>query len=241
MFNITTFPGIGIKNNREGDAVIYYDNIPNTWILEHSKEFWMGLNTFNNYQLKQFYGAYDLAHGNVLCTGLGFGLLPVWLTNKDSVNSITVVEKSKEVIKFFKEANPPHPKLNIIEADATEYRTNEYFDCIFLDHYETQSYNKTVVDALAISDNVPNHKLMWLWALEAFYIEQCYVDKKVGTRVFQDFSEQYESFRNSLMKGIKLPDLTPQKINEYIYTYHNVTQWGGIVKESQDVDYSSLW
>lgn len=241
MFDLSTFPGIFIRENQKGDAKIWFDDIHKVWILEHSGESWMGLNTFNNYQLKQFYGAYDLAYGDVLCTGLGFGLLPVWLTNKPSVKSVTVIEKSYEVIDMFMEANPFNAKLNIKCGDATTFATDQKFDCIFFDHYEIQDWSKSISEAKQISANVPNHDLSWMWALEHFYVEDYYQTSKLSPRIFKDFSERYDDYRTNVGKGIKFPNLTKDKINEYIYTYHNILQFGNIVLDPKDNNFRQSW
>lgn len=241
MFDIKTFPGIGIKENKINDTEIWFDPVFESWILGDKEERWMGINTFNAFQLKHFYSQYDLGYGNILCTGLGFGILPTWLASKPGVDKITVVEKSPEVINMFIQANPYNPKINIICQDANDYSSEEHFDCIFLDHYETQPWEKTVNEAAEISKRVPNHDLIWLWALEARYIEDYYPTNKISSRVWHDFSDKFNIYRKEALHGIKIPNLHPNKLNEYIYTFHNILQYGNITNYVNGQNFKDTW
>lgn len=66
------------------------------------------------------------ATGNVLINGLGLGLVIEALFQKKEVKSITVIEKSLDVINLvsehYKNKCPKDKKLNVIHADALEYK-----------------------------------------------------------------------------------------------------------------------
>lgn len=80
------------------------------------------------------------ASGNVLIAGLGIGLLPASLADKESVTSITIIELEQEVIDLVEplfRANVKNAdKIKIIKADAYDY-PNQYsgepYDYVYLD------------------------------------------------------------------------------------------------------------
>jgi spermidine synthase len=71
--------------------------------------------------------------GDVLMAGLGIGFVAVPAMAKKEVNSITVIEKHRDVIALVS----PHldnPKLKIIEADAYTWEPpRKSYDCIYFD------------------------------------------------------------------------------------------------------------
>lgn len=91
--------------------------------------------------------AIDAAHGRVVTFGLGLGYYAYMVSEKESVESVTVVEKSPEVIKLFTEEILPRfthkEKVKIVNADAFEYAEkqmpNEKFDYAFVDTWRDAS------------------------------------------------------------------------------------------------------
>ena len=91
--------------------------------------------------------AIERAHGKVVTFGLGLGYYAYMVSNKDSVDSITVIEKSPDVIVLFKEYILPqfdHPeKVRVIEADAFDYAEREMpcegYDVAFVDTWRDAS------------------------------------------------------------------------------------------------------
>lgn len=85
--------------------------------------------------------AIDAAHGRVVTFGLGLGYYAYMAAEKDTVTSVTVVEKSHDVIEAFQSGLLPHfphrEKITIVEADAFEYAEkilpSEHFDLAFVD------------------------------------------------------------------------------------------------------------
>lgn len=86
----------------------------------------------------------NYAKGNILIAGLGIGMLPASLSEKEDVESITIVELNQEVIdlveplirKYVKNAD----KIRIIQADAYKYPSehpNETYDFVYLDIWDT--------------------------------------------------------------------------------------------------------
>ena len=85
--------------------------------------------------------AVEKAHGKVLTYGLGLGYFVFHAVCKEDVSSVTVVEKSPDVIALFREfllPQFPHPeKIRIVCEDAFSYAVNtapsEKYDFVFAD------------------------------------------------------------------------------------------------------------
>jgi hypothetical protein len=161
----------------------------------------MSLDTKNSKAIRQFYSSFDLAYGDVLVTGLGFGILTLWLDTKPEVKSIKVLEISQDVVDLFLEHNKLPDNATIEIADAREYQTDQHFDCILLDHYELHKF--TPEQLATISNNIPNHNLIWFWDLEN-YVR----DIKLENR-WSEFKKTYVA---------KFPNIDEAKITEYIDT-----------------------
>ena len=112
-------------------------------VLEDGNE-WM---TLTPVDLDTSDDAVERAHGKVVTFGLGLGYYTYMVSEKDIVDSITVVERSKDVIALFEEYILPqfsHPeKVRIVNADAFEYAEcempNEKFDVAFVDTWRDAS------------------------------------------------------------------------------------------------------
>ena len=112
-------------------------------VLEDGNE-WM---TLTPVDLDTCDEAIDKAHGVVITFGLGLGYYAYMVSEKENVESITVVEKSEDVIALFKKIILPqftHPeKVNIVLADAFEYAEcvmpEENFDYAFVDTWRDAS------------------------------------------------------------------------------------------------------
>ena len=83
------------------------------------------------------------ASGDVLIAGLGIGMLPASLVEKDDVTSVTIVELNQEVIdlveplirKYVKNES----KIKIVQGDAYWYpknHPNERYDFVYLDIWD---------------------------------------------------------------------------------------------------------
>lgn len=62
-----------------------------------------------------------MAKGDILINGLGLGVVLQCLLEKESVKSITIIEKYKEVINLVGPTFQNDPRVKIIHADALEY------------------------------------------------------------------------------------------------------------------------
>jgi hypothetical protein len=125
------------------------------------------------------------SHGRVLTYGLGLGYYAFHCLLKPEVTSVTVVEKSPQVIEVFRRLllpHFPHPeKLRILQADAFEYAAHaapsEGYDVVFTDIW------RDVADALplyrrmkAIHDAHPGPRCLY-WMEPTL---RCYCDDEYG-------------------------------------------------------------
>ena len=91
--------------------------------------------------------AVNAAHGRVATFGLGMGYYPYLVHLKPDVESITIIERSADVIELFKTHILPqfdHPeKVRIVQADAFEYAAKqmpaERFNYAFADTWRDVS------------------------------------------------------------------------------------------------------
>ena len=112
-------------------------------VLEGGNE-WM---TLTPVDLDTCEEAIEAAWGDVITFGLGLGYYAYMVARKPEVRSITVVERSPDVIRLFRECILPHfespEKLRIIEADAFEYAEHtmpkERYDLAFVDTWRDAS------------------------------------------------------------------------------------------------------
>ncbi len=112
-------------------------------VLENGNE-WM---TLTPVDLDTSVEAIEKAHGKVITFGLGLGYYAYMVSRKPEVESITVIEKSPDVIKLFKDEILPQfdrgDKVRVINADAFEYAEKimpeEGYDFAFVDTWRDAS------------------------------------------------------------------------------------------------------
>ncbi len=73
------------------------------------------------------------AHGDVLIGGLGIGMIILPIQDNPKVNSITVIEKSQEVIDLVSPQLPLNNKVKITHDDVFTYKPDRKYDCIYMD------------------------------------------------------------------------------------------------------------
>ena len=73
------------------------------------------------------------AHGNVLVGGLGIGLIVLAIQDKEDVETITVLEKNKEVIDLVQNQLPLNEKVRIVQDDVFTYTPQDKYNTIYLD------------------------------------------------------------------------------------------------------------
>lgn len=226
MYDSKTIPKVVIKedsrNNVDIQKITYGPNEIYFLYLNGRQE--NTLNVKQNKQVKEQYSSYDLAYGNVLCSGLGFGVLPLWIAKKSEVKSVKIIEISQDIIDIFLENNELPKNVTIECADMETYKTDEQYDCLLLDHYEGNANNWKIRSIQNITKNIPNHNLLWFWSIEDVYVQKCFnIIAEVNNPDFfqneKDFSSKWKTFKKDILKVETIPNLNEEKINEYIYTY----------------------
>lgn len=122
-------------------------------------ESWMTYHPCNN-QIYQMYSHNYYAYGDVIATGLGFGLRELMLLDNEKVKSVTVIERSQDLIEWHQIHNKPlMDKINVVCSDANDVRAK--CDVLLLDHYE----HAMPGDFDKIYNNI-EHNLFWYWPAE---------------------------------------------------------------------------
>lgn len=106
-------------------------------VLENDR-IWM---TITPNEIETMKEAVDQAYGQVLTYGLGLGYYAYMTSEKDNVDSVTVIELNEDVIRLFTNYVLPQfrnaHKIKIIQADAFEYAeqhmSKENYDFAFVD------------------------------------------------------------------------------------------------------------
>jgi hypothetical protein len=227
-YSVESLPNFVIKECSSGpidivDHVDYFE-------LYNNGDTWMVYNKDKDFEIKEMYSSYDLAHGDVLVSGLGFGILALWLCNKPEVKSVTVIEISKDVIKIFKDYNVIPEKLTIINDNMITYDTDKEYDSLLLDHYNKQSLDWRLKDIKRICSRI-NHKSFWAWSLENIYLSKMYPNttKDQDSNRYKnlvksegDLSILWNEFIDKFLpKEIVLKSLDSYKLNDYLYNYFN--------------------
>lgn len=237
MFDPSTIPKFNIRAIKYDNFEIKDINNGDEFQLRINNERWMNINPSNYLTIQQMYSHYDIAHGNVLITGLGFGIAALWIASKSTVKHVTVIERSPEVIDAFLKLNNKPENMTIICEDANKFESINYFDCILSDHFENENHNIILDSMRSLVKRVPNYGVVWFWPLELIYLEftilQC--DKFLENRKYDAFNflfaetvwlkknpiifgNLWDSFCDKHIKNIKLAE---HKL-EYFYTYFNL-------------------
>jgi hypothetical protein len=221
LYNSSLIPKVVIKETFKNDIDIIKNKDMYCLYRQGKRENMLHYKT--NKEVKELYSSYDLGYGKILKSGLGFGILPLWLSKKESVESIHIVEISQDVVDIFLENNELPYNITIEIGDIEQYKTEEKYDCILLDHYEASPNQWMFRSIKNISKNIPNHDLLWFWSIENSYLLECYnTEINRYEELFlkeQDFSDQWNIFREEKLKVETVPLLSKEKINEYVYTY----------------------
>lgn len=193
-----------IVPGKYGNAEIEYIPELDRYTLTCNGVSWMETESDCMHTKNTMCSQYDLAYGDVLITGLGFGILTTAISEKDNVTSVTVLELSQDVIDAFLANNQPNNKVKIIKADACKYTTEVKYDCLFLDHYELQTFKWRIKDMNNIAQRI-KHDTFWPWSLEEIFLKELYPRYKydIGSAaLFEQYgSEMPEKWREFINSG----------------------------------------
>lgn len=136
-------------------------------ILENEPDMvWMSVEPL---EINSFDEIIKEAKGNVLLLGLGLGYAAYMISQKEDVQSVTVVELDKNVIDLFNSyllcQFPNKDKIKIVNADGIEYLRNNdlnQFDYVNLDIWmNVEDMLPTYLKALPIDYSYPNVKFSY--------------------------------------------------------------------------------
>lgn len=177
-------------------------------VLEDGNE-WM---TLTPVDLDTCDEAIDRARGKVITFGLGLGYFAYMASEKECVTSVTVVEKSEDVIRLFKKHILPqfsHPeKINIVCADAFEYAEgvmpNENFEFAFVDTWRDASDGAPMYKRMRALEHLSKNTEFSYW-IENFLISRhraigfCELCDKLELGA-DDAPRSYEEFEKRLIE-----------------------------------------
>lgn len=220
--DITTFPIVNIKEGNWGKLSIvkvdeiyrlFYDNVP-----------WYHYASDTNREIYEQWSGYDLAYGDVLISGFGFGHMANWLANKPEVKNVYVIEKYQEVIDVYLDSNSLPSNVHIIIDDADTYLTDKKYDCVIWDHIADGAPDPDFYKNLCLSAKNIKHDVFWFWSLEFYYARfyygmkfDHYSNPKFNFSQF-DFSRSWQKLRQVLDMPT-IPNLSKDKIDSYMNAY----------------------
>ena len=174
-------------------------------ILEGGNE-WM---TLTPVDLDTCEKAIKAAHGKVVTFGLGLGYYAYMASEKEDVESVTVVELSGDVIRLFKEhilpQIPNKHKIKIVNSDAFEYAEKvmpeEKFDVAFVDTWRDASDGAPMYKRMkTLEKHSPNTEFLY-W-VEGFLRSRLraekicdYIDAYENGSLEEDYSTIEDSLR----------------------------------------------
>ena len=172
-------------------------------VLEDGNE-WM---TLTPVDLDTSDEAIERAHGRVVTFGLGLGYYTYMVSEKESVDSITVVEKNEDVISLFKEYILPqfaHPeKVRIVNADAFEYAEHEMpkesFDVAFVDTWRDASDGAPMYERMKRLEHLSPDTEFIYW-IENFLISRIRA-VRFDRLINENADRSYEEFIKELKYG----------------------------------------
>jgi len=221
--DIKTIPPVIIKEGTYGDVEITKNG--SIYFLKHSNIAWNQYHEKNMREYHEQWSGYDLAYGDVLISGFGFGQFATWVASKPEVTSVTCLEISQDIINAFLVNNTMPNNIEVIIGDASQYKTDKHYDCIILDHIADGPQAESFYQDLAtITKNVPNHNVFWFWSLELHYIKDLYNISYKQMYVFPvdfkpyNFYDNWEKFAD-LLNVPAFPKLNKKILTEYINSF----------------------
>lgn len=224
-----------------GDVEIEYDEEIGHYNLLHKGISWMGTDKDFISAKDLMHSQYDQAYGDVLLTGLGFGILAKAVAQKEGVNSVTVLELNKDVIDAYLAHNQLDHNMRIIQADASTYTTDKKYDCLLPDHYELQTLKWVLKDMREIAKRVP-HDTYWPWSIEEIFLMKTYSREahpaaweEILATYKHEIRDKWDEFIVESMDGHHtLLGVSDEKLIEYLgkqaHHYYdmklNRTDWG---------------
>lgn len=222
MLDKNTIPPVVIEPGTYGSIEI--EHIGDYYYLKHFETLWYMYTIPNMREHHEQWSSYDLAYGDVLLSGFGFGQMATWVASKPEVKSVTVIEKYSDVVTAFLANNDMPSNVTLIIDDADKYSTDKKYDCIIWDHIPNGEHEPSYYKKLCSSAKNIKHDLFWFWSLEFYYLRYYYGITDTHIKQYQidfsrfDFSRSWQKLRQVLDMPT-IPNLTKDKIDSYINSY----------------------
>lgn len=198
-----------IEEYKSGNLEIKKQN--ESYYMYINSQQWMIYSPLSGIQLFEFYSHNFLSKGVVVCTGMGFLLRESWILKNPNVTRVIVVENSQDVIDYHREKNPKIlEKIEIIDGDANNLEIE--CDCLLVDHFEMETFEKIITDVVSLSKKI-NHKVLWFWSLEKMVLAKSSKEKKSFLEVYNTLRETNQLFT--------LPQLDRETLEDFICHYFN--------------------
>lgn len=111
------------------------------------------------------------ANGHILIAGLGLGYFSNMVKEKHGVESITVVEKNKEIIEWYeRQFHPDHRFIKLICADIFEFTPDQKYDFVYADIWPNFLIEEIEKDMLWIVERIQS-KLYAFWGIELYWFD----------------------------------------------------------------------
>ena len=188
-----------MEDGREIVPIGYFpDGFTFLAVLEDGNE-WMTLTPIDMDTSRE---AIDAAEGDVITFGLGLGYYAFSVAEKESVRSVTVVERSEDVIALFCEhilpLCPHKEKIRIVCADAFRYAEEEmpkgHYDVAFVDTWRDVSDGLPMYLRMKKAEN-KNPDTRFLYWIEDFILShlRSLVFEEIWERESADTTHRGES------------------------------------------------
>ena len=150
------------------------------------------------------------ASGKVLTYGLGLGYFAYMASEKASVDSVTVVELSEEVIELFKKhilpKMPNRDKIKIVNSDAVKYAeevmADEEFDMVFVDTWRDASDGTPMYKTIKEYEKYNPDTKFYYWVenfLRSHYRAELY-EEIIKKYESSTLDEEYDKFIEKIRK-----------------------------------------
>jgi hypothetical protein len=153
---------------------------------------------------------YDCASGKILIGGLGLGVIPLLISQKQTVSEVVVYEINQDVINCFNAQGFESIKMTIRHGNFYD-AVNEGFDWVMPDYYNYPISDADLKSMVNLSRqlNLSNKNVFYLW--ERLYLKRC-VKQKIKTLDLAHLHEYCEEFC--------LPKWTKQQAQLYLFDRH---------------------
>lgn len=201
-----------------------FDSFAYTYVLKNKDFVWMSINPM---EIKTAEKAIQRSHGNVLVLGGGLGYYPYMVSQKDNVDSITIIEGDKRIKDILEYSIIPqfnNNKVKIIHEDAhrfMESNIGKKFDSIFIDIWPdnvkgTEEYKRFV----KYEEKYPEAEFdYWLEdsILDSIIVNiYQYFSAKLGTAEYQKYFSLIAPDLWNYLESVSDTISRPEQMNYYL-------------------------